>query len=254
MKTRTKLIAGFAGVVILVVGASHFTGNLAVNFRKQFYVLEDEIFPSILRMNEIEREAGDVFSDTMEYAVTGSAGAKEATLSGTDHLTELGIAHFNQEAQVGGEEEEDARELGAKGMAAWGLSLPFWMRAKWFKRNSYRRVDKVGPAVLMWKPFTEDALPPKWIRERKWPGKVDGKVSVVSFINGYCMAQNLVYERAKRASAEFPDKVDFQEVDTSHREIYLEWGIADGSSSMARRSGPAHHPLMRRYGSSSPSG
>ena len=27
--------------------------------------------------------------------------------------------------------EEDARQLGAKGMVAWGLSLPFWMRASW---------------------------------------------------------------------------------------------------------------------------
>src|SRR5512144_1964200 len=33
--------------------------------------------------------------------------------------------------------EADARMLGAKGMAAWGLSLPFWMKASWFKRHGY---------------------------------------------------------------------------------------------------------------------
>lgn len=31
--------------------------------------------------------------------------------------------------------EEDARARGAKGMAAWGLSLPFWMKAAWFKKT-----------------------------------------------------------------------------------------------------------------------
>ncbi|MCK4907296.1 MAG: GNAT family N-acetyltransferase, partial [Spirochaetes bacterium] len=33
--------------------------------------------------------------------------------------------------------EEDARHLGAKGIAAWGISLPFWMKASWFKKKGY---------------------------------------------------------------------------------------------------------------------
>ena len=39
--------------------------------------------------------------------------------------------------------EEDARERGAKGMAAWGVWLPFWMKASWFKKHGYRKAD--GP-------------------------------------------------------------------------------------------------------------
>jgi GNAT superfamily N-acetyltransferase len=31
--------------------------------------------------------------------------------------------------------EEDVRALGRKGLVAWGLSLPFWMRASWFKNH-----------------------------------------------------------------------------------------------------------------------
>jgi len=51
---------------------------------------------------------------------------------------------------------------------------------------------------------------------------------VTAFINGWCPAQNLVYERAKRACTEFGDKVVFESIDTSDREKFLEWGIADG--------------------------
>ena len=53
--------------------------------------------------------------------------------------------------------EADARELGAKGMAAWGVLLPFWMRASWFRKHGYRKADKLGMMALMWKPFTADA-------------------------------------------------------------------------------------------------
>ena len=122
--------------------------------------------------------------------------------------------------------ESDAKEKGAKGMVAWGISLPFWMRASWFKKQGYTKVDKQGIQVLLWKPFTNDAIPPKWIKKKK-PETTPGKVTVTSFVNGWCQAQNIVYERAKRAAAEFGDKVVFQEIDTFERPTLLEWGIAD---------------------------
>jgi len=57
--------------------------------------------------------------------------------------------------------------------------------------------------------------------------KKTGKVTVSAFINGWCPAQNLVFERAKRASAELGEKVIFKSYNTSNRQIFLEWGIAD---------------------------
>ena len=88
--------------------------------------------------------------------------------------------------------EDDVRALGAKSIAAWGLSLPFWMKASWFRKRGYKKTDKQGIAVLLWKPFTEDALPTKWIKRKKKPEKVPGKVTLTSFRNGWCPAQNLV--------------------------------------------------------------
>lgn len=123
--------------------------------------------------------------------------------------------------------EEDARQQGAKGMAAWGISLPFWMKASWFKKHGYSPVDKNEMARLLWKQFTPDAAPPKWIKRKKEPEPVPGQVTVTSFSHGWCMAQNLVYERAKRAAGGFGDNVVFQEYDTSDLDVLREWGITD---------------------------
>ncbi|RJO66880.1 MAG: N-acetyltransferase [Myxococcales bacterium] len=124
--------------------------------------------------------------------------------------------------------EQDAKRLGARGMAAWGIWLPFWMKASWFKKHGYRKADRQGMAVLLWKPFTDDARPPRWFpKTGKRPEPVPGKANITAFSSGWCMAQNLVYERAKRAAAEFGDKVAFREIDTAERSAVAEWGVAD---------------------------
>ena len=123
--------------------------------------------------------------------------------------------------------EEDARVLGAKGIAAWGMSMPFWMKASWFRKHGYKKVDKQGMQVLLWKPFDDSASPPRWIRQRKSPETTPGKVTVTGFINGWCPAQNMVFERARRAATELGDKVVFRGIDTFDRDTFLEWGIAD---------------------------
>lgn len=123
--------------------------------------------------------------------------------------------------------EEDAKAMGAKGLAAWGISMPFFMRASWFKKQGYKKVDKAGMQILLWKPFAEDAVAPKWIREKKRPQKKAGKVAVTVFLNGWCPAMNMTFERTKRAAQEFGDQVEFQDIRTIDRPIYLDWGIAD---------------------------
>jgi GNAT superfamily N-acetyltransferase len=141
--------------------------------------------------------------------------------------------------------EDDARELGAKGMAAWGLWIPVWMKASWFKRQGYKKADRDGIRVLMWKPFQDDALRPKWIRQRKTPQAVPGKVAVTAFINGCCPGQAITFERARQISAEFGDEALFEPIDTSDRPVFLEWGLSDDLFIDGKRAstGP---PLSRR--------
>lgn len=123
--------------------------------------------------------------------------------------------------------EEDARALGAKGIAAWGVILPFWMKASWFRKRGYRPVERAGIMQLLWKPFTPDAQPPKWIKPRQQPQPAPSKVTVTAFLGGWCPAMNCTFERAKRAAAEFGDRVEFRQIDTLDRQTFLEWGISD---------------------------
>ncbi len=123
--------------------------------------------------------------------------------------------------------EDDAKARGAKGMVAWGISMPFWMKASWFVKHGYKKADRQGIQLLLWKPFTHDAVPPRWVRQQKKPELIPGKVAVTAFLNGWCPAQNLVFERARRATSELGDKVVFQEIRTVDRENFLEWGFSD---------------------------
>jgi GNAT superfamily N-acetyltransferase len=123
--------------------------------------------------------------------------------------------------------ETDAQELGAKGMVAWGVIMPFWMKASWFRKHGYLRADRQGMMALMWKPFASDAQAPVWIKAKKKPQPKTGKVVVTGFLSGWCPAMSMVHERARRAAAEFGDRVEFREISTFDRDTFLEWGIAD---------------------------
>ena len=123
--------------------------------------------------------------------------------------------------------EEDARSRGAKGMAGWGVILPFWMKASWLKKHGYKKADRQGIMALLWKPFQEGAVAPKWNHASKKVEPVPGKVTVSAFLNGWCPASNMVFERAKRACAELGDKVEFREYDTSDPAVFREWGLVD---------------------------
>lgn len=123
--------------------------------------------------------------------------------------------------------EEDVKKLGAKGLVTWGLVLPFFMRASWFKKHGYKVIDKDGLMRLLWKPFSEDIIAPKFIKQRKKPESKQGKVDVSVFVNGWCPAQNIVYERTKRASVYYTEIVDFKEYWTSDKKVQQEWGISD---------------------------
>ena len=63
--------------------------------------------------------------------------------------------------------ERDAESRGAKGMAAWGILLPFFMRSKWFRKHGYKKADRDGMIELVWKPFAEDAAPPRYEKLKK---------------------------------------------------------------------------------------
>ena len=123
--------------------------------------------------------------------------------------------------------EQDVKALGAKGIAAWGLTLPFWMKAAWFKKHGYKKVDADGVAALMWKPFSEDTIPPHWRKPQKTPTLLPDKVKISAFIHGWCTAQNIAIERMIKVASEFPDHVIYEQYNTRDRAVLEEWGLSD---------------------------
>jgi N-acetylglutamate synthase-like GNAT family acetyltransferase len=123
--------------------------------------------------------------------------------------------------------EDDVKQMGADGLVTWGLIIPVFMRASWFKRKGYKVADKDGMMRLLWKPFNENAKAPKFIKALKKPQKSADKVNVTLFRSGWCQSMNITCERAKRASLEFQEKVQINEYDTLDKSVVKEWGISD---------------------------
>lgn len=121
--------------------------------------------------------------------------------------------------------EKDAKKLGANGIAAWGISLPFWMKASWFKRNGYKKVDNFKGRILLFKPFTQNAISPKWLKRKKTPQLTVGKVTITVLISGWCTGLNITYKRIKQVAQMFKDQVVYNEINTFDKKIRDEWGL-----------------------------
>ncbi len=146
--------------------------------------------------------------------------------------------------------EADARALGARGLAAWGLGIPIWMRAGWFKRHGYRVADRDGLRQLVWKPFDAAAAPPRWMRPRQHPEPGTDRARVTAFVNGWCPGQNITAERARRAAGELGEGVSFEAIDTTDPAARSAWGFTDAVfiDGKLLRSGPppAYDRVKRR--------
>lgn len=146
--------------------------------------------------------------------------------------------------------EADARALGSKGIAAWGLSIPVWMKASWFKKHGFETAQRGGGRELVWKAFTPDAKAPHWVPPLPVPTIGEGQVDVVAFKSGWCPAANLVYERARRAADELGDAVHFTTIDTSDRETFVRFGHTDevfvDGRPLQRGRPPSYRSVRRR--------
>ena len=123
--------------------------------------------------------------------------------------------------------EKDAESLGAKGLAAWGITLPFFMRSAWFKKQGYIRADKDGMMELVWKKFRDGAVAPSLLRMKKKPAAEEGAIRVTCLRNGWCPAQDLACERMKRAVGDIGRNIEYREIDTEIRANLDEWGLSD---------------------------
>ena len=148
--------------------------------------------------------------------------------------------------------EDDARNRGADGMAAWGIQMPFWMRSSWFKKHGYRSADRRRGSELVWKPFVDDARPPRWVTQKPVPIGEPDRVTVTAYQSGWCPAMNLVCERAARVAEEFGEPVEFTRVDISTHDALAAAGQSDAvfvdGRPLQRGAPPSTEVIRRRVG------
>ncbi|MBN2736180.1 MAG: GNAT family N-acetyltransferase [Spirochaetales bacterium] len=123
--------------------------------------------------------------------------------------------------------EEDARQKNKDGIVVWGLSIPVFMRASWFKKQGYIVADKMGIQTLLWKKLNTEASPPEWMRQKKGPFINQNNVTVTCFKNGWCTEINRALSRAKEVVSEYEKDVKCEVVDTSEADVMRIWGISD---------------------------
>ncbi|MBD3163422.1 MAG: hypothetical protein GF346_13100 [Candidatus Eisenbacteria bacterium] len=124
--------------------------------------------------------------------------------------------------------EREARASGFAGVAAWGMDFPYWNPVSFYEHMGYERADKQGMAVLVWKPFTATAAPPRFHREVRRPEPGAEKVSVTIFCNGWCTGSCEGCIKTRDAVEGLADRIDYREIDTADPEVLQSWGISEG--------------------------
>ena len=123
------------------------------------------------------------------------------------------------------EVEKDVKRKGIGALAAWGMSFQEWMPVSWYIKHGYNEIDRDGMKILVWKKFNDTVVKPKFIKPKKLPDTIKGKVLVTVFNDGWCQDPNIEIDLTKKIVKEYGNKVIYKEYDTSDRDVLKEWGI-----------------------------
>lgn len=109
--------------------------------------------------------------------------------------------------------EQDARSLGFKGLVAWAMDWDYWNPVSFYEHMGYSRVDREDKVIAVWKPFGEDAEPPRLLRPDSLPGGSDDKVRVLVADNQWCDSQEKLLT-ARKAIEGIEHLVEYSEVES----------------------------------------
>jgi N-acetylglutamate synthase-like GNAT family acetyltransferase len=145
--------------------------------------------------------------------------------------------------------ETDAQDNGAKGIIAWGLRIPVWMKAAWFRKQGFIVADKQSMMALVYKPFTGDARKPAFPKQKKKPEIGSERVILTDFVCGWCPFTNVTHANASRLADEYPDKVQLITYDATDQAVLEEWGIGEGlfiNGKEVRSAPPLAYDILKR--------
>jgi len=128
--------------------------------------------------------------------------------------------------------ERDARDAGRFGVTTTGFrDLPgaeWFMPAAFFQHLGYQSVEERGRSVLLWKPFSPAAEPPRFLDAAYQYEPMSGKVVVDLFWNEFCQTSSIEAQRVREVCAEFGDRVALNEFCSDDRGVLLSCGIERG--------------------------
>jgi N-acetylglutamate synthase-like GNAT family acetyltransferase len=106
--------------------------------------------------------------------------------------------------------EQDARSAGYKGLVAWAMDWD-WNPVSFYEHMGYSRVDQEDKVVVVWKPLSGDAEPPRLLRLDNWPGEGGDKVRVLVADNQWCNSNGKL-RTAREAIVGIEHLVEYSEV------------------------------------------
>ena len=92
----------------------------------------------------------------------------------------------------------------------------------------YQSADQLNGNTLLWKSFSPDAKPPRFMRPVEPLPVGREKVNVAVFMSGYCSYGIYCCVLARDAAHELEEMVEYNEVDTSENRSAHAFGLSDG--------------------------
>ena len=128
--------------------------------------------------------------------------------------------------------ETNARTTGRTGVTITGYrgqgDADWFMPASFFERLGYTSVDARGTEVLLWKTFTDEAVPPRFLEPRYVFEPIPDVVVVDLFWNAFCPTSAIEASRVRDVCLEFGDRVRLREFQAEQRETLLRYGLPRG--------------------------
>ena len=122
--------------------------------------------------------------------------------------------------------EQYACSSGFKGLAAWAMDW-HWNPVSFYEHMGYNRTDAQDKVVVVWKPFRDDAEPPRLLRLDNLPSPSREKVQVVVADNPWCNG-NTKLTTARQAIKGIEHLVDYTEAPPPCRDRIIHLGHVGG--------------------------
>ena len=126
--------------------------------------------------------------------------------------------------------ENDARVAGCHGVTITAYrDLPdaeWFMPASFFQSLGYAPIESRGREMLLWKPFSSDAVPPHFLQPHYVFEPIERMVVVDLFWNVFCLTSAIEAQRVREVCQEFGDRVLLREFRAEDREVLLQYQVS----------------------------